>query len=166
MASQINITELSFWRISSLWSGDVIWRHRYGSIVAQVIACCLDQCWFVINEARWHLPESTFIETVLDDTHYSVFELTTLKILLRLPRADQLSRAGVAVGRHTQNVCFYIQAGKRDKNQSKFAGKTFRVMFCRTQWHDSGSVVKAKLVHYCVAGCIWTLCKPFMLTCI
>ena len=128
------------------------------------MASSLNQCWFVINEVRWHLPESNFIETVLDISHCKVLEIMTWKILLRHPQAPELSGAGVAVGQHTYSVCFYIQAGKRDENQSKIAGKTFRAMFCTTQWHNSWSVAKARLVRYCVEGYLWTLYKFYMLT--
>ena len=43
--------------INSLRPSDAIWRHRSGSILAQVMACCLTapshylkQCWLLINE--------------------------------------------------------------------------------------------------------------------
>ena len=41
--------------INSLWLSDIIWRHRSGSTLAQVLACCLaapshylNQCWLKI----------------------------------------------------------------------------------------------------------------------
>ena len=44
--------------ISSLWLIDAIWRHRTGSTLAQVMACCLTapshhlhQCWLIISSA-------------------------------------------------------------------------------------------------------------------
>ena len=46
--------------INSLWPSDPIWRHRYGSTLAQVMACCLtapshylNQCWLIISEVQW-----------------------------------------------------------------------------------------------------------------
>ena len=43
--------------INSLWPSDTKWRHRYGSTLAQVMACCLtapshylNQCWLIISE--------------------------------------------------------------------------------------------------------------------
>ena len=43
--------------INSLWPGDTIWRHRSGSTLVQVMACCLmapshylNQCWLIISE--------------------------------------------------------------------------------------------------------------------
>ena len=56
--------------IKLLWARDTIWRHRSGSTLAQVMACCLmamtccltapdlylNQCWLLISEVLWHLP--------------------------------------------------------------------------------------------------------------
>ena len=43
--------------INALWPRDAIWRHRSGSTLAQVMACCLtalshylNQCWLIISE--------------------------------------------------------------------------------------------------------------------
>ena len=48
---------------NSLWPGDAIWRHRSGSTLSQVMACCLtapshylNQCWLIICEVLWHSP--------------------------------------------------------------------------------------------------------------
>ena len=42
--------------LNSLWPTDAIWRHRSGSTLAQVMACCLtapshylNQCWLIIS---------------------------------------------------------------------------------------------------------------------
>ena len=47
--------------INPLWPSDAIWRHRSGSTLAQVMACCLmapshylNQCWLIISEVQWH----------------------------------------------------------------------------------------------------------------
>ena len=47
--------------LNSLWPSDAIWRHRSGSTLAQVMACCLtapshylNQCWLVIIKGQWH----------------------------------------------------------------------------------------------------------------
>ena len=44
-----------------MWPGDAIWQHRYGSTLAQVMACCLTrsshylkQCWLIISKHLWH----------------------------------------------------------------------------------------------------------------
>ena len=72
------IWQASFYE-NSLWFSDAISRHRSGSTSAQVMACCLtapshylNQCWLIINEARWHLAEVK--KTALDITHNKVFE--------------------------------------------------------------------------------------------
>ena len=53
--------------VNSLWPSDTIWRHKSGSTLAQVMACCLtapshylNQCWLVINKVQWHPSESNF----------------------------------------------------------------------------------------------------------
>ena len=47
--------------LNSLWPNDPIWRHRSGSTLAQVMACCLtapshylNQCWFTISKVHWY----------------------------------------------------------------------------------------------------------------
>ena len=47
--------------VNSLWPSDAIWQQRSGSILAQVMACCLtapshylNQCWLIISEVQWH----------------------------------------------------------------------------------------------------------------
>ena len=51
--------------INTLWPGDAISRHRSGSSLAHVIACCLkapnhrlNQSW--LTEAHWYIAEGTF----------------------------------------------------------------------------------------------------------
>ena len=50
--------------VNSLWPSDTIWRHRSGSTLAQVRACCLtapshylNQCWLIISEVQWQSHE-------------------------------------------------------------------------------------------------------------
>ena len=52
---------------NSLRPSDAIWRHRSGSTLAQVIACCLtttshylNQCWLIISKVLWHSSEGNF----------------------------------------------------------------------------------------------------------
>ena len=60
-------------RTDSEWHGvfkgpvDGKWRQRYGSTLAQVMACCLtapshylNQCWFTISEVHWYSFEYNF----------------------------------------------------------------------------------------------------------
>ena len=53
--------------VNSLWQSDAIWRHRSGSILAQVMAFCLmapshylNQCWLLIGEVLWHWTDRNF----------------------------------------------------------------------------------------------------------
>ena len=70
--------------IISLWPSDAIWRHRSGSTLAQVMACCLmapshylNQCWLVISEI--HSSISIFRLTHWGRvTHICVNELTII----------------------------------------------------------------------------------------
>ena len=52
---------------NSLRLKDTIWRHRSGSTLAQVLACCLtapshylNQCWLIISEVFWYSHEGNF----------------------------------------------------------------------------------------------------------
>ena len=53
--------------INSLRPSDTIWRHKSGSTLAQVMACCLtapshylNQCWLIVSKVQWHPSESNF----------------------------------------------------------------------------------------------------------
>ena len=69
-------TDIVAWSVTratsfnSLWPSDARWRHRSGSTLALVMACCLmvpshymNQCWLPISEILWHSPESNFMST-------------------------------------------------------------------------------------------------------
>ena len=54
--------------VNSLRPSDAIWRHRSGSTLAQVMACCLtasshylNQCWLIICKVLWYSSEGNFI---------------------------------------------------------------------------------------------------------
>ena len=58
--------------LTHLCPNDIIWRHRNGPTLAQVIACCLmapnhylNQCWFIISEVQLQSPEGNFTRDVL-----------------------------------------------------------------------------------------------------
>ena len=60
------------WVFNSLWPNDATWRHRSGSRLAQVMACCLmapshylSQCWLIISKVPWH---SSFISNQTNNT--------------------------------------------------------------------------------------------------
>ena len=53
--------------LNSLWPSDTIWRHKSGSTLAQLMACCLtapshylNQCWLIISRVQWHSSECNF----------------------------------------------------------------------------------------------------------
>ena len=56
--------------VNSLWLGNSIWRHRSGSALSLVMACCLmalsrylNQCWLtwlIINKVQCHSSEGNF----------------------------------------------------------------------------------------------------------
>ena len=66
-----NTLELLQSCINSLGPSDAIWRHRSGSTLAQVMACCLtapshylNQCWLIISKVRSsdaHLRASSLV---------------------------------------------------------------------------------------------------------
>ena len=67
-----------------LWPTDVIWWHRSGWTLVQIMTCCLmasshylNQSWLIINEAHWLLAEGNFTETGYNIT---LWKVTYLKI--------------------------------------------------------------------------------------
>ena len=69
--SKLKVKDWSLFYCNSLWHGDVTWSHRYGSTLAQIMACCLmalshyqNQCWLIISKVLWHSPEGDFTGNV------------------------------------------------------------------------------------------------------
>ena len=65
--------------VNSLWPNDVIWRHRSGSTLAQVMAWCLtapshylNQSWLIIIDVQWHLSEGNFMRYALAINNYNL----------------------------------------------------------------------------------------------
>ena len=57
------------------------WRHRSGSTLVQVLACCLtapshylNQCWLIISEVLWHAPQRNFTAIDQVDILYNELE--------------------------------------------------------------------------------------------
>ena len=51
--------------LNSLWPSDIIWRHKSGTTLAQLMASCLttpshylNQCWFIIEGVLWHFTRN------------------------------------------------------------------------------------------------------------
>ena len=68
---------------NSLWPDDAIWRHRSGSTLAQVMACCLtapshylNQSWLIISKVLCHSsPRGQWVNTF----HISLCSSDTIK---------------------------------------------------------------------------------------
>ena len=66
---------------------DAIWRYWSGSTLAQIMACCLtapshylNQCWLLISEVPWHLPDNNFTVSAQSTILYNEFENLTFII--------------------------------------------------------------------------------------
>ena len=89
------LAQASMSYIHSLRPGDAIWRHRSGSTLARVMACCLTapshylkQCWLIISKVLWHSFESNFIRDTSATIHWSQLENYLPKIKLQSPRGQ------------------------------------------------------------------------------
>ena len=86
--------------VNSPWSGEAIWRHRSGSTLAQVMACCLmvpshnhclKKCWLFIGEVLWYLPESNFTMSWQVEILYDQIEIYTFNITVISPWDQSMS---------------------------------------------------------------------------
>ena len=80
----------------SLWPSDTIWRHKSGSTLAQVMACCLpapshylNQCWLIIRKVQWHPSENNCTRDSSAIIEISL-KITYLKFCSNLPGANEL----------------------------------------------------------------------------
>ena len=88
---------LFMFNFDSLRPCDAIWRHKSGSTLAQVMACCLtapshylNQCWLIISKVQWHSSECNCTrDTSAPITNISL-KMTYLKFHLNLPGANEL----------------------------------------------------------------------------
>ena len=82
--------------IDSLWPSDVIWLHKTGPTVAQIMACCLaapnhypNQCWLIISEVLWQSPESNLTsDTSISHQLSNQLEIYFAKISFKSPRGQ------------------------------------------------------------------------------
>ena len=81
--------------VNSLWPGDVIWWHRSGSILAQVMTCCLtvpshylNQCWltWLIISGSCGIHHAT----ILQEAQISMLKIALLKLQQHLLRHSGL----------------------------------------------------------------------------
>ena len=79
---------------NSLWPSDTtLWRHKSGSTLAQVMACCLtapshylNQCWLIISKVQWHSSEGNFTTETSAINHKHYLEKYSFKISFKSPR--------------------------------------------------------------------------------
>ena len=98
--------------INLSWPCDAMWRHRHGSTLAQVVACCLTapnhylkQCrLIIIKGVPWHSPERKEVLMDLISNICSEISLTCMKLLPHLPGADELmiSKTFSSIRRHLE----------------------------------------------------------------
>ena len=116
-------------RVNSLWPTDTIWRHKSGSTLAQVMACCLtapnhclNQYWLIISKVQWHSSECNEILQP-SVTEFSL-KITYLKFCLHLPGANELTI--VCVKDHSKScvthVCIKLQQYKRKQTLTFISG--------------------------------------------
>ena len=82
-------------RFNPLKPSDAIWRHRSGSTLAQVMACCrtapshyLNQCWLIINGVLWYSPCNNFTGSACDISSWYEFENYNFEIMATSPRCQ------------------------------------------------------------------------------
>ena len=91
-------TQIVFWinidrhDINSFWPSNVIWRHRSGSTLVQVMACCRHQCWLFISEGQRHAPGRNFKRDVPIINRWNEHENHLTKTLLKSPRGQWVNR--------------------------------------------------------------------------
>ena len=88
----------STYAINSLEPSDPIWRWRFWSTQAQVMACCLttpshylNQCWLINSKVLWHSSEDDIIGIFEDTNQYTKLKITFLKSHYDLPGANELT---------------------------------------------------------------------------
>ena len=83
--------------INSLWPSDTIWRHRSGSTLAQVMACCLmapshylTQCWLIIRKFSDHQLRAISQEMPQPSITKVSLKITYISFHANLPEANEL----------------------------------------------------------------------------
>ena len=84
--------------VNSLWHRDAIWRHRTGSILAQVMACCLvapshhlNPFWLVNDAVLLHSVSSSSMSSAQHINLNSGFENDTFRIVAASPRGQWIN---------------------------------------------------------------------------
>ena len=86
-------------KVNTLWPSDATWRHRSGSTLAQVMACCLtapshylNQCWLIINKVQWSSFEGNFLRHTSATINKNYHENYIYKISLKSSRDQWVNR--------------------------------------------------------------------------
>ena len=81
--------------ISSLRFSDTMWRHKFMSTLAQIMACCLtapshylNQCWLIISMVPWHSPKGYFTRNTSAINNENELEMHLSNISLKFPRGQ------------------------------------------------------------------------------
>ena len=91
-----------------------IWRHKSGSTLAQVMACCLtapshylNQCWLIIGKVQWHSFECNFTRDTSAISHWNYLENYLSKILFKSPRDrwGSMSLSSLQINMPNVNTC-------------------------------------------------------------
>ena len=74
-----------------------LWKHRSGSILAQVMTCCLtaprhylNQYWLIIHTVLWKSPKGNININVHENNHYNSVENSTFKIKPHIQEVNEL----------------------------------------------------------------------------
>ena len=94
--------------LNPLWPSAAIRRHKSGSTLAQVMACCLtapshylNQCWLIIIKVLWHSSEGIIMRRSKDTNQQNKIENYIFRITFRSPR-------GQWVKKKTQHVSSWV----------------------------------------------------------
>ena len=92
---------------NSLWPSGILWWHRSGSTLAQVMACCLtasmaccltapshylNQFWLIISKVLWHSPEENFIGHSKEIYPDMTLNMTNSRLQPHFPGANELEK--------------------------------------------------------------------------
>ena len=92
-----NILYVTQYLFYSFSTSNTIWRHKSGSTLAQVMACCLtapshylNQCWLVIGKVQWLSSECNFTRYTLAIITEISLKTNYIKFCSNLSGADKL----------------------------------------------------------------------------
>ena len=81
--------------VYSLRLSNTIWRHKSGSTLAPVMACCLtapshylNKCWLIISKVQWHPSQSNFTKDTSAISHWKQFENYLSKMFFKSPKGQ------------------------------------------------------------------------------